>query len=88
MTLNQKLFAIYNAYPRHICRGRALPAIEQALRKVGKEFPEEDPYKFLLGKVKEFAASDLGQSSMCPYCENWMAGEQWADDTKEWNYAD
>ena len=86
LTLNQKCFNIYNAYPRHIQRGRALPAIETALRLISKEFPGEDSYKFLLGKVTEFAQSDLGQSRQCPYPSNWFEGQQYVDDTKEWDF--
>ena len=88
LTLNQQCFNIYNVYPRHICRGRAIPAIETALRKISKEFPTIDAYTFLLAKVKEFALSDLGQSKMAPYCENFMIAEQYVDDTEEWNYTE
>ena len=69
--------AIYLAYPRHVGKGKAIPAIVKALRKV--------PYEELLGAVQEFAKAPAGNAgNFTPYPATWFNGEKWNDDRSEW----
>ncbi len=67
---------LYDAYPKKVGRGHAIPAIKKALRK--------ERFHVLLERVEAFARSPKAKG---PYCWNpatWFNGEHWKDDPQAW----
>lgn len=71
---------IYEAYPRHVARGSALPAIIKALYSLVCPKPVE----WLLARVEAFGRSDTGRGGFCPHCSTWMNQERYFDDDEQW----
>lgn len=72
---------IYEAYPRKVKKRKALDAIESALKRID----HEDPARWLLAIVQEFADSPAGQKGQyTPHPATWFNGSQYLDDPDEW----
>lgn len=78
--------AIYEAYPRHIGRAKALTAIEKALTFVASRNGLPDPAAWMLGRAQAFAASDAGHRGVfTPHPTTWFNQGRYDDDDTEWN---
>ena len=65
-----QLSAIYEAYPRHICKYEAFLAIRRALRRV--------PFDQLLAATKAYAVERRGEDrEKTPYPATWFNGRRW-----------
>ncbi len=67
---------IYDAYPRHEKRPKAIAAIEKALKK----FPAD----FVLERTKLYASTRPPNSQYTPLPATWFNAEQFNDDPCEW----
>ena len=77
---------IYEAYPRHVGKGKALEAIAKALQRVHGRPDMPDPSAWLLGRVRAFSGTLAGQAGQfTPHCATWMNQERYDDDDAEWN---
>lgn len=69
--------AIYQAYPRKEGKGKALPAIEKALRTTTAEV--------LLEAVQAFAKAKAGTDpQFLPHPASWFNARRWEDDRASW----
>lgn len=80
---------IYDVYPRHLGMRAAIPAIENALRRLrtieAKYLKGETPEIFLAKKTREFAESPAGQKGqLTPYPATWFHQSRYLDDPGEW----
>ncbi len=83
---------IYEAYPRHIGKAKAIPAIEKAIELIAErdDLMSRAAADWLLGRVQAFAASPLGQPDTkpdTPYPATWFSGKhggRYDDDDSEW----
>lgn len=85
--------ALYDLYPRKADKGKALPAIDRAIRRIGSTdgHPgKDDPIAWLQARVVAFAKSPLGQPPLNggndyrSYPTSWFNGERYDDDDSEW----
>lgn len=80
------LEAIYQAYPRHVGKAKALIAIRKAVQDITGRNGVSDPAAWLLSRVKAFAASRAGQAGKyTPHPATWFNGDRFDDDDREWN---
>jgi len=76
--------AIYQAYPRHVGKDRALPAIEKAIGRI-EATGRADAADWLLGRVTAYAKSPAGQSGQfTPHPTTWFNRGSFNDDDSEW----
>lgn len=69
--------AIYQAYPRKEGKGKALPAIEKALKIA--------PAEVLLEAVQAFAKAKAGTDpQFLPHPASWFNARRWEDDRASW----
>lgn len=78
-TAEANAISIYTAYPRKVGRGKAIPAIRRALKKI--------EHTKLLAAVKVYAesvASKLGtdEERFIPHPATWFNGEHWLDEAR------
>jgi hypothetical protein len=72
---------IYQSYPRHIGKRKALTAIEAALKRID----DANSVERLLAIVQEYAASPAGQrGQFTPYPATWFNASSYLDDPAEW----
>lgn len=80
----EEIERIYQAYPRLIGKGKALPAIGKALGVIDKR-GNRDPVGWLLDRVVKFAGSAAGQQGKyTPHPATWMNTKRYEDDDSEW----
>lgn len=80
---------IYQTYPRRVGRKKALIAIEKAVQEIAKREGTANAGAWLLGRVKEFAASPAGQAgTFTPHPATWMNQGRYDDDPAEWSRKD
>ena len=89
LSLAQK---IYEAYPRHVGKAKALPAIEKAIEVIterGFGWMKRDAAAWLLERVQKFADSPAGKhGTFTPHPTTWMNGGRYDDDDAEWQRTD
>lgn len=71
---------IYDAYPRKIGRGKALAAIQKALRSVSFDVLSERVGAFALA----VSTWPQDRKQFVPFPATWFNQERWTDDPKEW----
>lgn len=71
---DQKLVAIYDAYPRKAARPAALQAIKRAIKKVG-----HDQLKAHVEAYAAYHQANQIDLQFTPMCATWMNQERWAD---------
>lgn len=83
---------IYNSYPRHEGRRKALLEIERALNRIRKEAPhlshctDEQLAAMMLTTVTYFAKSPAGQKGVyTPHPSTWFHQGRYLDDPEAWN---
>jgi hypothetical protein len=68
--------ALYQAYPRKVCRGQAIRAIKFALKK--------ERYEVLLDAVRRYALSRRGQDpKYTAHPATWFNGQRWLDEPEK-----
>lgn len=85
---------IYEAYPRHVGRAKAMKAISQALGEVAKHGnwyryepggPLLAPHEWLLRRVEHYARCRRGaEAKFTPYPATWFNQGRYDDDPDEW----
>ena len=78
--ITPEIEAIYRAYPKHVGRAAAYPAIGRAIIKAARE--HDEPGEWLLKVVEayaEFALSNI-EAEFIPYPATWFNQERWADE--------
>lgn len=80
---------IYSAYPRKVKRKKAVEFIQSAIQLIMARPEHHDNMRsasdWLLGRVKEFAASPAGQLGVyTPHATTWFNQGRYDDDTREW----
>lgn len=84
---NTDLERIYQAYPRHVGKLKAMQAICKALERIARsaEAPA-DPVAWLIARVQKFAQSPAGQAGeYTPYPSTWFNAGRYDDDPTTWN---
>jgi len=83
---------IYNAYPRHEGRRRALLEIERAFKRIRKEAPhlagatDDELAVMMLNTVIYFANSEAGKRGIyTPHPSTWFHQSRYLDDPEAWN---
>lgn len=82
---------IYQAYPRHIGKAKAVPAIEKAIETIAARsgWMKKQAAVWLLDRVEKFAGSLAGKrGTFTPYPTTWMNGGRYDDDDAEWQRTD
>ena len=81
---------IYEAYPRHIGKARAIEKIGIALGKIeATGMTVDEAASHLLSKTREFASSLAGQRGVyTPHPSTWFNQERYTDDPAEWDRPD
>lgn len=88
LSLAQK---IYEAYPRHIGKAKALPAIEKAIEVITDrgDLMKKEAAAWLLARVQKFADSPAGKrGTFTPHPATWMNGGRYDDNDAEWQRQD
>ncbi len=78
---------IYEAYPRHVGRAKALPAIDKAIETIAERgsWMKKEAGTWLLHRVQKFADSPAGKrGTFTPHPTTWMNGGRYDDDDAEW----
>ncbi len=87
--------AIYEAYPRHVGRRKALLEIQRALGRIQQEAPhlsmksDAEIATMMLNTVKIYASSPAGKKqAFTPHPTTWFHQSRYLDDPEEWFYDD
>lgn len=82
---------IYDVYPRHVGRDKAMPAIANARRKLAQR-GELDPASYLLERVQRYAdaraavhAAEPAERQFTPHATTWFNQGRYDDDPEEWS---
>lgn len=78
---------IYQAYPRHVGKAKALLAIDKAIEVIAQRDASmrKAPASWLLERVQKFADSPAGKrGNFTPYPATWFNGGRYDDDDAEW----
>jgi hypothetical protein len=92
MTHTETVQAIYEAYPRHRDRRKALAQIEKALQRLergerGQKMRADEAQMFLLEVTKNFARSPAGSRGIyTPYPGTWFCRAGYLDDQEDWDF--
>jgi hypothetical protein len=91
----KQIEAIYQAYPRHVAKPKALAAISAALKRIesGKDsppnaevWPPPNAARWLHDRAALFATSDKGNDGeYTPHPATWFNNARYIDDEKEWS---
>lgn len=77
------LEAIYQAYPRHVGKGAALPAIGKALTRLARR-GEPDPVAWLTQRVQAFAKQRAGEDpNFTPHPSTWFNQGRFDDEPEQ-----
>lgn len=72
---------IYDAYPRHVGKRAALPAIKRSLGRFIKQSSATDPAGALMDIVKKYAVSVQDKErKFIPYPSTWFNQDRWEDE--------
>jgi hypothetical protein len=75
---------IYNAYPRKVGRGLALPAIQKALTLIKNSDQSHDPITYLLGRVQSYARSRANEDlKFTPHPATWFNQLRYMDEIED-----
>ena len=92
MTHAEAAQAIYEVYPRHRDRRKALAQIEKALVRLergecGRKMRADEAQRFLRDVTKNFARSPAGSRGMyTPYPGTWYGRAGYLDDKDDWEF--
>lgn len=86
---NEQLETIYQTYPRHVGKAKALQAIRKALQEISRRDDIPDPAAWLVHRVQMFAQSPAGQAgTFTPHPATWMNQGRYDDNPEEWSRKD
>lgn len=87
--LGWKVDALYDAYPRKVGKRAAATAIARAIGVVAVRKLDDDPFDWLLTRVRLFADSPAGKRERyTPHPATWFNEGRYDDDEGEWYRAD
>lgn len=76
---------IYQAYPRHVGRAKALKVIAQVLYGLARRHQEPSPHEWLLRQTEAYARHRAtADPQYTPYPERWFGKGHYDDDPREW----